>query len=136
MSTAPKLKRSTAHAIFSNRGSRPARLPLLQAVYFDQTQTALSIIESDPAQINQQDPFAGLTPLHVAIFRQNTEVVRQIARHPVTNIGLKDRFGRSAADMCVYTKNEAITAAVFERAYRSALFALDHEGGGTIVPLS
>ena len=106
--------RRTARSLFEGRGAKTQPLSLLQAVYFDRTERAKVIIEADPEQINQQDPFTGLTPLHIAIFRQNVELVRALISHPMTDPNLADGFGRRAIDMCVYTRSEEMFHFVLE----------------------
>ncbi|MBB4305117.1 hypothetical protein GGD81_004185 [Rhodobium orientis] len=134
MSLAPRPVSPIRRSIFSDSGERTAKLSLISAVYYDRTTQASDIIESDPDQINLQDPFAGLTALHIAIFRQNATIVERIAKHPVTRIELEDKFGRRAIDMCVYTQNEAIFRAVFERTFRTEMIALDVGDSGPIIP--
>lgn len=118
------VERRAARSLFAGRGSKTQPLSLLEAVYFDRTDRAKAIIEVDPEQVSQQDPFAGLTPLHVAIFRQNVDIVRALVAHPRTDPSLADGFGRRAIDMCVYTSNDAIFRLVAERMYAPAHFAL------------
>ena len=86
---------------------------LVQEVYYGRTEKALALIESDPDQINRQDPYSGLTPLNIAVFRQNEKVVQALIDHPVTNIHLKDNFGRTAYDMLDYNANQQVFLAVF-----------------------
>ncbi len=135
MIAAPKPKTPARRSLFPTTGSRHKRLPLLEAVYYNRTEQALAIIEADPAQINLQDPFAGLSPLHVAVFRQNLQIVVALTRHPITDIGLADRFGRKAIDMCLYTLNDDIFQAVAARTYQKALIQLDTDDGDKIRPL-
>lgn len=127
-------KGSRARSLFADSGESTAKLPLIIAVYFDRTQVALDIIRSDPEQINLPEPYAGLTPLHIAVFRQNIALVEAIARHPIAKPGIEDRFGRTAIDLCAYTSNDMIFRAIIERTYQSALIALDNEVDHAIVP--
>ena len=134
MSLAPKPQRRARQSIFSGKGVNTAKLSLIEAVYFDRTDTAANIIRTDPDQINMPEPFAGLTALHIAVFRQNAIIVDLLTTHPVTDIHVKDRFGRSPIDMCIYTNNHAIFTAIMERTYQKPLLDLDNDGD-TIVPL-
>ena len=95
-------------------------------MYFDRTERAKAIIEADPGQVNQQDPFTGLTPLHVAIFRQNVEVVRALVAHPRTDINLRDGFNRRPIDMCVYTRDEEMFLIVVGRTHQKELLELNN----------
>jgi hypothetical protein len=121
-----------ARSLFSDRSAKTQPLSLLEAVYFDRTERAKAIIEADPDQVRQQDPFAGLTPLHVAIFRQNVEVVRALVAHPRADLNLTDGFSRRPIDMCVYTRNEEMFRLVVERTFRAELLTLG--GDGSVVP--
>lgn len=118
--------RRAARSLFEGRGARTQPLSLLQAVYFDRTERAKAIIEADPEQINQQDPFTGLSPLHVAIFRQNAEIVRALICHPRTDPSLADGFGRRAIDMCVYTRSEEMFLIVVGRTHQHQLLELNN----------
>lgn len=134
MTASAQPKTNQKFSIFSDSGESTAKLQLIQAVFFDRTKSALEIIKTDPDQINEQDPFAGLTPLHIAIFRQNVAVVEALANHPVTNTDAADRFGRKPIDMCIYTSLDEIFAAVLKRTYQSALLELENGEGGGVVP--
>lgn len=134
MSTRPLPRSVPKRPLFPDRGERTAKLTLLREVYFDRTESAEAIIASDPDQINLQDPFAGLSALHVAIFRQNVAIVRSLASHPVTDVHITDRFGRRPIDMCLYTRNPAIFDAVAARTFQAALLDLE-AGSDRIVPL-
>lgn len=94
-----------------------ATYSLIRAVYNDRFDQARDILKANPEQINLQEPFAGLTALHIAIFRHNEEIVKLLAEHPRCDIGLKDNFQRTALDMMVYTTNQAIFDTVMQRAY-------------------
>lgn len=89
-------------------GSRLATLALLRAVYMDELEHARDILSADPDQLNRRDPFAGVTPLHIAIFRQNEKMVRLLTQHPQCRVSIKDNFGRTAADMLTYTSDPTI----------------------------
>ena len=134
MSLAPLPKSPRRASIFSGKGLGTAKLSLFEAVFFDRTKRALEIIEKDPEQINTVDPFAGLSTLHLAIFRQNSEVVSALCVHPVTKMDIEDRFGRKPIDMCVYTTNDAIFEAVLRRSYGAALYALENGDDGPVAP--
>ena len=75
---------------------------LIRATYFNKTKTALELIENDPEQINRRDPYGGLTALHIAVFRQNEDIVRAVIQHPQHTSSIKDVFGRRAYDMLIY----------------------------------
>lgn len=117
MSAKPQPLSVKRASLFSDRGQKTAKLSLFQAVFYDRTQEAIEIIASDSEQINLQEPFAALTALHIAIFRQNILVIRDLCLNPTTKIGLQDRFGRKAIDMCVYTHNDEIFQLVSERTF-------------------
>ena len=113
---------------------------LVKAVYDDSTETAKKLIESDPDQITAKDPFAGLTPLHIAIFRQNRELVELIAPHPKCNLFAKDNFGRTPVDMLDYTTDQTIFRAVMDNAYPDEAdeleeIAREYAAMGNVVPL-
>lgn len=63
-------------AYFEGRGLDLKRYQLLLAVYYDRFEQAQAILETDPDQLNLQDPYGGLTALHIAIFRQNPTMVQ------------------------------------------------------------
>lgn len=98
------------------------------------------MIESDPEQITAKDPFAGLTPLHIAIFRQNRELVEFIATHPKCDLFAKDNFGRTPIDMLDYTTDQVIFRAVVDNAYPDEAeeleeIAREYAAMGNVVPL-
>ena len=70
---------------FEDDGLNTSTYPLLHAVFHERVEKAERVIAADPNQLNSQDPFAGLTPLHIAIFRENRYFVNLIAKHPVTD---------------------------------------------------
>jgi hypothetical protein len=135
MSAVPLPKLPLRRSLFSDTGERTAKLPLIEAVYFDRTTRAVAIIESDPAQINLQEPFADLTALHIAVFRQNVVIVKKITDHPVTDMTLQDRFGRKPIDMCLYSTQAEIVEAITNRTYRAAILELEQGGTGGIIPI-
>lgn len=118
------VERRGAVFLLERRGTERQPLSLLEAVYFDNTKRAKAIIEADPSQINQQDPFAGLTPLHIAIFRQNIEIVRTLVSHPRTDPNIEDGFHRKPIDICVYTVDEEIYSLVVMRSFVAGVSAL------------
>jgi hypothetical protein len=134
MSFAPKPRPKLATLFSSDRGARTQQLELFVEVFFNRTDSALTIIENDPQQINVQEPFSQLTTLHLAVFRQNVLVVEAITQHPITDIAIRDGFGRRAIDMCIYTSNEDIIEAVFARTYQREDVLLDGGGDGPVVP--
>ena len=134
MSSAPRRTSAPKPAPTPTKGPQTAKQSLFRAVYNDETERARQIIETDPEQINFQDPYAGLTPLHVAVFRQNVAIATLIARHPVTDISARDQFGRRPIEMCIYTLNEEIHEAVFSRTYQAALIELENPDPTKIKP--
>lgn len=135
MSATPLPKLPLRRSVFSDAGERTAKLPLIEAVYFNRTQRAEAIIESDPAQINLQEPFAGLTALHIAVFRQNVVIVRKLTDHPVTDMTVQDQFGRKPIDMCLYSIQAEIVEAITNRTYRTAILELEQGGISGIIPI-
>ena len=121
MSLQPKPKntvRASAFARFDPEGGgKLSAYSLLRAVYMDKVKEADAILKANPEQINMGDPYASLTPLHVAIFRQNVEAVALLVNHPRCDVWQKDNFGRAPVDMLVYTANREIFDLVMERAY-------------------
>lgn len=103
----PKLK-STPFHLDPDSGVQLATYPLIRAVYNDRLDQARDILKASPEQINSQEPFAGLTALHIAIFRQNEEMVALLANHPSCDFTIKDNFQRTAADMLIYTQSTEI----------------------------
>jgi len=126
MSALPKPKpRRTPFHLEPDSGAQLATYSLIRAVYNDRFEQARDILKANPEQINLQESFAGLTALHVAIFRQNEEIVKLLANHPRCDIALKDNFQRTAADMLVYTAKSAIFDAVMRRSYDEQLWNND-----------
>lgn len=105
----PKLRQTPLH-LEPDDGHELARYPLIRAVYMDRLDQARAILAADPEQINVQQPFAGLTPLHIAIFRQNNEMVRLLTEHSRIEFSRTDNFGRMPTDMLKYVSD----ASVFE----------------------
>lgn len=142
MSAKSKLKpKRTPFHLEPGSGVHLATYSLIRAVYNDRFAQARDILAVSPDQVNSQEPFAGLTALHIAIFRQNEDMVTLLANHPQCDIALKDNFGRTAADMLVYTANPAIFDTVMRRAYSDQERSWEQENfeqgiaSGTIVPL-
>lgn len=118
MSALPKPKpKHTPFHLEPGSGVQLATYSLIRAVYNDRLDQARDILAASPEQINLQEPFAGLTALHIAIFRQNEEIVTLLANHPRCDLTLKDNFQRTAADMLVYTANSTIFGTVMRCAY-------------------
>jgi ankyrin repeat protein len=133
MSLAPKHVERRLLSYFG--GSETANLPLIEAVYFDNFDRARAIVGNDPEQLNTQDPFAGLTPLHIAIFRQNADMVDLIASHPRTDMHLRDNFQRRPIDMCIYVSQQAIFDLIVRRTYPGVIQSLsDPDGSGPVTP--
>lgn len=118
MTALPKKFRKWPPAHLSSvRGPGLAALSLFRAVYMDDAEEAARILGANPGQLNSQDPFAALTPLHVAILRQNERNVRLLTGHAQCDPFIEDNFGRRAVDMLAYTTNGAIFEMVMTRAY-------------------
>lgn len=128
----PKPKRTPFH-LEPDSGAQLATYSLIRAVYNDRFEQARDILKANPEQINLQEPFAGLTALHIAIFRQNEDIVTLLAEHPRCDIAIKDNFQRTAADMLVYTANQAVFDTVMCRAYTDQERAWLEEASGESV---
>ncbi len=126
MTLAPKRKMKRKLSYFEDSGSKLKKYPLIRAVYDDSTEKALKIIKIDPDQINLTDPFAGLTALHVAIFRQNETLVTSLAKHPISDLSIKDNFNRRSVDMLDYTTNQIIFEAVIDATYPEDMLELEN----------
>lgn len=144
MSAASKLKLSRKKAplhLEPDSGAGLATYSLIRAVYMDKIDEARAILKANPDQLNSQEPFAGLTALHIAVFRQNERMVALLSDHPECDITLQDNFQRTAPDMLVYTANHAIFDTVMRRAYHDQERAWineafeDGRASGKIVPL-
>ena len=137
----PKPKRTPFH-LEPGSGAQLATYSLIRAVYNDRLDQARDILKASPEQINNQEPFAGLTALHIAIFRQNEEMVVLLANHPRCDLTLKDNFQRTAADMLVYTAKQTIFDIVVRYAHpqqeRAWNYGGSYESGpsGTVVPIA
>jgi len=133
------MKRKLAY--FEDRGSDLKSFSLLVAVYNDQLDAAATILETDPAQINSQDPYAGLTALHIAIFRQNQKMVRLLLEQAGIDVKIKDGFQRRPVDMLDYTLNQDIFDMVMDATYPDTMRALEDEAydegraDSSVVPL-
>lgn len=127
MSIKPKKDMKRPLAYFEDSGTDRKKLTLLLAAYFDKTETAKKLIDADPDQINRQDPHSGLTALHISIFRQNGELVEILARHPHSDLTIKDNFNRRAIDMLDYTTNQQIFECVTAATYPEISRALEDE---------
>ena len=114
----PKPKRTLFH-LEPDSGAQLATYSLIRAVYNDRFDQARDILKANPEQINLQEPFAGLTALHIAIFRQNEESVKLLANHPRCDVALRDNFQRTVADILLYTAKPAIFEVIMDRIYGS-----------------
>lgn len=102
---------------FEDSGTDKKKYSLISAAYHERTETAKELIKSDPDQIIRQDPHSGLTALHIAVFRQNIELVEILAKHPRTDLSLKDVFGRRVVDILEYTTNQELFTLVMDATY-------------------
>ncbi len=134
----PKVKAKPFH-LEPQRGSNLATFSLLRAVYMDDFDRAKAILAADQQQLNRQEPFAGLTPLHIAVFRQNFEMVALLAKHRESNVSIKDNFGRLPLDFLSYTSDRRIFDLLMglampeiERAWHDSVFD-DGRASGDIV---
>lgn len=116
-------------AYFEDRGSDAKNYPLLLAVYCDDYEKAKAVLEADPGQLNLQDPYAGLTALHIGIFRQNLQIVQLLLAQPGIQVMLKDVFGRRPVDMLDYTVNQQIFEVVMEATFAKELNLLQSSSG-------
>lgn len=125
---------------FRDSGENRKKYALITAVYYERVEIAKALVLSDPDQINVQDPHSGLTPLHIAIFRQNRELVQLLAPHRQCDPMIRDAFNRRAVDMLDYTSDQFIFETVMDAAYPDALRELQDEAydeakaTGRIVP--
>ena len=99
---------------FNDAKTDKKKLGLFSAVYYDRTETALELIKTNPEQINVKDPYAGLTPIHIAIYRQNKKVVKALTEYPELDMQVKDVFDRLPVDMLDYTSNQEIFKMVMD----------------------
>lgn len=114
-------------AYFEDRGSDAKNYPLLMAVYYDDYAKAKAVLEADPGQLNLQDPYAGLTALHIGIFRQNLQIVQLLLAQPGIQVMVRDAFRRRPVDMLDYTVNQEIFEAVMEATYPEEMTSLVDE---------
>ena len=114
-------------AYFEDRGSDRQNYPLLMAVYYDDFEKAKAILQSDPEQLNIPDPYAGLTAIHIAIFRQNLDIIRMLLAQPGIQKKTKDTFGRRPVDMLDYTVNQVVFEVVMDATYSDEMRALEDE---------
>ncbi|MEM8541605.1 MAG: ankyrin repeat domain-containing protein, partial [Pseudomonadota bacterium] len=112
---------------FEDSGTDKKKYALILAAYYDRTETAKKLIQSDPDQINRQDPHSGLTALHIAVFRQNIELVEILTKHPRTDLSLKDVFGRRIVDMLEYTTNQELFTLVIDATYPDLMRDLESD---------
>lgn len=127
------MKRKLAY--FEDRGSDMKVFSLLLAVYNDRFEDAEAILKAEPAQLNSQDPYAGLTALHIAIFRQNPKIVQLLLTQEGIDVRIKDGFGRRPVDMLDYTANQDIFDMVMDATYPDAMLALEDETFDHKVPV-
>jgi ankyrin repeat protein len=127
MSIKPKpiMKRKLAY--FEDRGSDMKVFSLLLAVYNDRFEDAEVILKAEPAQLNSKDPYAGLTALHIAIFRQNSKIVQLLLAQEGVDVRIKDGFGRRPVDMLDYTANQDIFDMIMDVTYPDTMRALENE---------
>jgi hypothetical protein len=114
-------------AYFEDRGSDLKTYSLLLAVYYDEFEKAQVLLKSDPGQLNLQDPYAGLTALHIAIFRQNPKIVNLSLEQDGIDVKIKDSFQRRPVDMLDYTVNQEIFDMVMDASYPDEMRALEDE---------
>lgn len=126
---------------FEDHGSQLKRYSLIMAAYYEREETAEKLIKNDPDQINLQDPYGGLTALHVAIFRQNSRIVELLIMCPEIDVTIKDNFGRTIVDMLDYNSDQRVFDLVIDKCYADEMKALEDEAyeegiaDNTIVPL-
>jgi ankyrin repeat protein len=110
MTALPKYEAREQLAFFTDRYSERKPVLLVIAAYYERYEQAVAILRDDPEQIRAREPFAGLTALHIAIFRGHLPLVKLLAEHPRADLKARDNFGRRPVDMCIYSAD----AAVFE----------------------
>jgi ankyrin repeat protein len=137
MSIQPKEKMTRKLGYFEDSGTDKKKYSLISAAYYDRTDTAKELIKSDPDQIYAQDPHSGLTALHIAVFRQNVELIEILSKHPRSDLSLKDAFGRRVVDMLEYTTNQQINDLIMEATYPDLMRDLkaDDESENNVVTL-
>lgn len=140
MALAPEIQHQKIISFFQGRGADPKVYGLLRAAYNDETKKAITIVQTDPQQLNMRDPYAGLTPLHIAIFRSNFEIVGAIVQHPNTDLSVKDNFGRVSTDMLDYVTDQRLFELIMDVCFPDEMRALTDENfeqgmaDGSIVP--
>jgi len=138
LKTKTQMKRPLGY--FKDSGPGMKKYPLILAVYYDRYEKAKDILKADPDQLNQKDPYAGLTALHIAIFRQNIAIIELLLAQPGINLEIKDNFGRRPVDMLDYTVNQEIFELIMDATYPDEMRALEDEEfeegieAGNIVP--
>ncbi|PCJ75193.1 MAG: hypothetical protein COA53_07745 [Rhodobacteraceae bacterium] len=141
MSIKPKPIMTNKLAYFEDRGSDLKQYSLLLAAYHDEYDKAVAILKSGSDQLNVQDPYAGLTALHIAIFRQNPKIVSLLLEQDGIDIKVKDGFQRRPVDMLDYTVNQEIFEMVMDATYPDEMRALEDEAydegraDSSVVPL-
>ncbi len=141
MSIKPKPIMKNTLAYFEDRGADLKTYSLLLAVYYDEFEKAQALLKSDPGQLNLQDPYAGLTALHIAIFRQNPKIVSLLLEQNGIDVKIKDGFQRRPVDMLDYTINQEIFDMVMDATYPDEMRALEDEAydegraDNSVVPL-
>ncbi len=127
MAVNPLKKMEQKLSYFEDSGPTRQKYPLIMAVYHNATDLAEKLIREDPAQINDQDPYAGLSPLHIAIFRQNVRIIGILLKQPTINLRLRDSFGRRAQDFLDYTVDPEIHRLITNACYPDAIRRLEDE---------
>jgi hypothetical protein len=90
---------------------------LIGHIYYGRTKDAQATIVADPDQVAMPEAVTLLTPLHVAIFREDDEVIAQLLQHPKVDLHAQDKFGRTPLDMLHYSHDEDIHLLVLEAYY-------------------
>lgn len=113
----PKPRPGTPFHLSPGDGKKRATYRLVLAAYFDDLTGAKDILDAAPQEINVQDPYSGLSALHIAIFRSNAGMVQLLSRFPGRDMSIRDNFGRLAVDMLAYTRSQAIFDVVMQQMY-------------------
>ena len=127
MSAKPEKAKERLLGYFEDSGVDYKRYSLIRATYYEDNRRAQNLVETDPQQINRQDPYAGLTPLHIAVFRQNRFLVQVIGNHPETDFHIRDNFNRKAVDMLDYTSDQVIFELIMDKTYPDQMRSLEDE---------
>ena len=141
MSIKPKKRMTRKLAYFEDSGSDLKRYQLLLAVYYDRLDQAQAILKTDPDQLNIQDPYGGLTAIHIAVFRQNPKMVELLLKQRDIDLNITDNFNRRPVDMLDYTVNQSIFEMMMDACYPDEMRALEDEAfdegraDSTVVPL-